>query len=171
MRGHSNLFVAHRGGRSIPRGLRLSGNFRATAPTRTHIQTDQERTLLRRLDALQTLGLKAHVQPLGARTRVFLGWDLRKPKTPYPSVPEALAAEAATEGAFTGVATGLGSACAPCGIARPITTVEMACLKMSCSCPLFSAEEMLSYQSSLTTSFRELRFNIAPRTAWAIWLL
>ena len=88
---------------------------------------------------------------------------MRNPKTPYPSVPEALAAEAAVEAgddAAPVAGTGFPSECVrcgACGIVRPITTVEMACLKINCSCPLASrTTEYLSKERIRPVNFTPL---------------
>ena len=100
----------------------------------------------------------------GARSRVFLGCDLRKPKTPYPSLPEALAADAVAGADEDAVPVPAAAAfpsecatCAPCGSVRPITTVEMACLKINCSCPLASSTtEYLSKERMRPVNFTPL---------------
>src|SRR5580658_1918806 len=106
----------------------------------------------------------ARREAAGARSRVFLGCDLRNPETPYPSVPEALAAEAvagAAEDAAPVADAAFPSeecaACTLCGVVRPITTVEMACLKINCSCPLASrTTEYLSKERIRPVSFTPL---------------
>jgi len=73
------------------------------------------------------------LSPARAESRDFLEPDFPKRKTPYPSVPEAVTGPTVAAAAFAACF----SPCAtwgPCEEAtRPITTVEIACLKMSCS--------------------------------------
>ena len=84
-----------------------------------------------------------------------------QPRTPYPSVPEAVAAEAAAgDDDVAGAAAGFASECAkcvPCDPTRPITMVEMACLNINCSCPLASSTtEYLSKERMRPVNFTPL---------------
>ena len=85
---------------------------------------------------------------------------MRNRKRLYPSVPEALAATIAEGDAVPAPTAGLVSECvrcAPCAV-RPITTVEMACLKISCSCPLASSTtEYLSKERIRPVNFTPLK--------------
>ena len=135
------------------------------APLRARVRTSRPTKKARSCDSsIGAAKVPRGVRPVrGVRARVFLGCALRKPKTPYPSVPEALAAEAvvgADADAVTVPAATFPSEwvmCAPCGSGRPITTVEMACLKINCSCPLASnTTEYLSKERMRPVSFTPL---------------
>jgi hypothetical protein len=113
----------------VPSRSSLGGNRPLAAPG-ADVQAHQERAFALRCFASGTCD--GHSPARTRRIAGFLAMRTSQAEKAYPSVPEAVAAVAA--------GTGPPAAFSECGACatwvdatRPITTVEIACLKMSCS--------------------------------------
>ena len=120
----------HPGGITGRRGLRGNNSLGGT-PARSHLYANQKRSLACGF-LPRNGGPEGHTSAGAHIVARFLAARTSQAENAYPSVPEALAADtdvAAVATDFSGCATW--ATCVDATL--PITTVEMACLKMSCS--------------------------------------
>src|ERR1700722_1194243 len=150
-------FSGGRRGCSIARRLRSRSDRALTAASvGAHFQPNQKCTFeiglrpYRGFEKRRTFA-RAHV------VAGILGMRTAQAEAPYPSEPEALAAEAAGAGPTAAALVSVCGACPTC-VGRPMTMVEMACLKINCSWPLASSTtEYLSKERMRPVSLTPLR--------------